>query len=205
TMHHIVSDGWSMGVLVRELVAFYEAFREGRSPDVAPLPVQYADYAAWQRSWLQGEVLEAQLGYWKQQLTGAPALLELPTDKPRPAVQSQRGASLPVHLPLSDALTDFCQREGVTPFMALLAAFQVLLSRYSGQEDVSVGTPIAGRTRGETEGLIGLFINTLVLRSHVAPEASFRQLLARVRDTTLAAYEHQHLPFEKLVEELQPQ
>ncbi|NPD30072.1 condensation domain-containing protein, partial [Corallococcus exiguus] len=205
TMHHIVSDGWSMGVLVRELVAFYEAFREGRSPSVAPLPVQYADYAVWQRSWLQGEVLDAQLGYWKQQLSGAPALLELPTDKPRPAVQSQRGASLPVHLPLSQALTDFCQREGVTPFMALLAAFQVLLSRYSGQEDVSVGTPIAGRTRGETEGLIGLFINTLVLRSHVAPDASFRQLLAQVRDTTLAAYEHQHLPFEKLVEELQPQ
>ncbi|RKH68395.1 amino acid adenylation domain-containing protein, partial [Corallococcus llansteffanensis] len=207
TMHHIVSDGWSMGVLVRELVASYEALREGRSPHEAPLPVQYADYAAWQRSWLQGEVLEAQLGYWKQQLSGAPALLELPTDKPRPAVQSQRGASLPVHLPpaLSEALSDFCQREGVTPFMALLAAFQVLLSRYSGQEDVSVGSPIAGRIRGETEGLIGLFINTLVLRSHVAPDASFRQLLQQVRDTTLAAYEHQHLPFEKLVEELQPQ
>ncbi|MBN8471529.1 non-ribosomal peptide synthase/polyketide synthase [Corallococcus exiguus] len=207
TMHHIVSDGWSMGVLVRELVTFYEAFREGRSPSVAPLAVQYADYAVWQRTWLQGEVLEAQLGYWKQQLSGAPALLELPTDKPRPAVQSQRGASVSVQLPLalSEALSDFSQREGVTPFMALLAAFQVLLSRYSGQEDVSVGSPIAGRTRGETEGLIGLFINTLVLRSHVAPDASFRQLLAQVRDTTLAAYEHQHLPFEKLVEELQPQ
>ncbi|WP_253894822.1 non-ribosomal peptide synthetase [Corallococcus exercitus] len=205
TMHHIVSDGWSMDVLVREVAGLYGAFVQGRPSPLPELPVQYADYAVWQRSWLQGEVLEAQLGYWKQQLTGAPALLELPTDKPRPAVQSQRGASLPVHLPLSDALTDFCQREGVTPFMALLAAFQVLLSRYSGQEDVSVGTPIAGRTRGETEGLIGLFINTLVLRSHVAPVASFRQLLAQVRDTTLAAYEHQHLPFEKLVEELQPQ
>ncbi|NOK31919.1 amino acid adenylation domain-containing protein [Corallococcus exercitus] len=205
TMHHIVSDGWSMDVLVREVAGLYGAFVQGRSSPLPELPVQYADYAVWQRSWLQGEVLEAQLGYWKQQLTGAPALLELPTDKPRPAVQSQRGASLPVHLPLSDALTDFCQREGVTPFMALLAAFQVLLSRYSGQEDVSVGTPIAGRTRGETEGLIGLFINTLVLRSHVAPDASFRQLLGQVRDTTLAAYEHQHLPFEKLVEELQPQ
>nr|WP_253903091.1 non-ribosomal peptide synthetase [Corallococcus exiguus] len=205
TMHHIVSDGWSMDVLVREVAGLYGSFVQGKSSPLPKLPVQYADFAVWQRSWLQGEVLEAQLGYWKQQLSGAPALLELPTDKPRPAVQSQRGASLPVHLPLSQALTDFCQREGVTPFMALLAAFQVLLSRYSGQEDVSVGTPIAGRTRGETEGLIGLFINTLVLRSHVAPDASFRQLLAQVRDTTLAAYEHQHLPFEKLVEELQPQ
>ncbi|NPD22374.1 non-ribosomal peptide synthase/polyketide synthase, partial [Corallococcus exiguus] len=205
TMHHIVSDGWSMDVLVREVAGLYGSFVQGRSSPLPKLPVQYADFAVWQRSWLQGEVLEAQLGYWKQQLSGAPALLELPTDKPRPAVQSQRGASLPVHLPLSQALTDFCQREGVTPFMALLAAFQVLLSRYSGQEDVSVGTPIAGRTRGETEGLIGLFINTLVLRSHVAPDTSFRQLLAQVRDTTLAAYEHQHLPFEKLVEELQPQ
>ncbi|WP_279636870.1 non-ribosomal peptide synthetase [Corallococcus llansteffanensis] len=207
TMHHIVSDGWSMDVLVREVTGLYGAFVQGRSSPLSELPVQYADYAVWQRSWLQGEVLEAQLGYWKQQLSGAPALLELPTDKPRPAVQSQRGALQPVHLPLSlsEALSDFCQREGVTPFMALLAAFQVLLSRYSGQEDVSVGTPIAGRTRGETEGLIGLFINTLVLRSHVAPDASFRQLLQQVRDTTLAAYEHQHLPFEKLVEELQPQ
>ncbi|RKH61617.1 non-ribosomal peptide synthetase, partial [Corallococcus llansteffanensis] len=207
TMHHIVSDGWSLGVLVRELVAFYEARASGRPPRVRPLPVQYVDHALWQREWLRDDVLQAQLAYWKQQLSGAPALLELPTDRPRPAVQSQRGASLPLRLPvaLSDALTAFCQREGVTPFMALLAVFQVLLARYSGQDDISVGSPIAGRTRQETEDLIGFFVNTLVLRSRLEPGVSFRSLLAQVRATTLAAYEHQHLPFEKLVEELQPQ
>ncbi|WP_164003053.1 non-ribosomal peptide synthetase, partial [Pyxidicoccus caerfyrddinensis] len=207
TLHHIVSDGWSMGVLVRELVSFYEALSSGHTPRLEALPVQYADFASWQRSWLQGDVLQGQLDYWKQQLSGAPALLELPTDKPRPAVQSQRGALLPVHLPLplAEALSAFCQREGVTPFMALLAVWQLLLARYSGQDDVTVGSPIAGRTRGETEGLIGFFVNTLVLRSHVQPLATFRELLAQVRASTLAAYEHQHLPFEKLVEELQPQ
>nr|WP_275899245.1 non-ribosomal peptide synthetase [Pyxidicoccus caerfyrddinensis] len=207
TMHHIVSDGWSLGVLVRELVSFYEAFSSGQSPQLPPLPIQYADFASWQRDWLQGAVLDSQVDYWKQQLSGAPALLELPTDRPRPAVQSQRGALLPVHLPLplSEALSAFCQREGATPFMALLAVWQLLLARYSGQDDVSVGSPIAGRTRGETEGLIGVFLNTLVLRTQVRPQATFRELLAQVRATTLAAYEHQHLPFEKLVEELQPQ
>ncbi|RKH14792.1 amino acid adenylation domain-containing protein [Corallococcus sp. CA053C] len=206
TMHHIVSDGWSMGVLVRELVSFYESLSSGHTPRAQALPIQYADYAVWQRGWLRDEVLEAQLGYWKQQLSGAPALLELPTDKPRPAVRTQRGASLPIHLPLalSEALTAFCQREGVTPFMALLAAFQVLLSRYSGQDDIVVGSPIAGRTQAETEGLIGFFVNTLVLRARVEPQASFRQLLGQVRGTTLAAHEHQHLPFEKLVEAVQP-
>ncbi|WP_164003055.1 non-ribosomal peptide synthetase, partial [Pyxidicoccus caerfyrddinensis] len=207
TMHHVVSDGWSMGVLVRELVSFYGAFSSGQSPQLPPLPIQYADFASWQRDWLQGDVLQGHLDYWKQQLSGSPALLELPTDRPRPAVQSQRGALLPVHLPLplSEALSAFCQREGVTPFMALLAVWQLLLARYSGQDDVTVGSPIAGRTRGETEGLIGFFVNTLVLRSHVQPLATFRELLAHVRASTLAAYEHQHLPFEKLVEELQPQ
>ncbi|WP_240360970.1 condensation domain-containing protein, partial [Pyxidicoccus caerfyrddinensis] len=207
TMHHVVSDGWSMGVLVRELVSFYEASSSGLTPQLPPLPIQYADFASWQRDWLQGDVLQGQLDYWKQQLSGAPTLLELPTDRPRPAVQSQRGALLPVHLPLplSEALSAFCQREGVTPFMALLAVWQLLLARYSGQDDVSVGSPIAGRTRGETEGLIGFFVNTLVLRSHVQPLATFRELLTQVRASTLAAYEHQHLPFEKLVEELQPQ
>ncbi|WP_164003054.1 non-ribosomal peptide synthetase, partial [Pyxidicoccus caerfyrddinensis] len=206
TMHHIVSDGWSMGVLVRELVSAYEAFASGRTPQLAPLPIQYADFASWQRGWLQGDVLQEQLDYWKQQLSGVPALLELPTDRPRPAVQSPRGGALPVHLPvhLSEALSAFCQREGVTPFMALLAVWQVLLARYSGQDDVTVGSPIAGRTRAETEGLIGFFINTLVLRARVVPRATFRELLAQVRSTTLSAYEHQHLPFEKLVEELQP-
>nr|WP_279635659.1 non-ribosomal peptide synthetase [Corallococcus carmarthensis] len=206
TMHHIVSDGWSMGVLVRELVAFYEAFSTGRTPTLAPLPVQYTDFAAWQRDWLQGETLDVQLGYWKQQLAGAPTPLELPTDHPRPAIQSNAGATHSVQIPqaTSEALKALAQREGATPFMVLLAGFQLLLSRYSAQDDISVGSPIAGRTQAETEGLIGFFVNTLVLRSRVAPEASFRKLLSQVRGTTLAAYEHQHVPFEKLVEALQP-
>ncbi|NNB91406.1 non-ribosomal peptide synthetase, partial [Corallococcus exiguus] len=206
TMHHIVSDGWSMGVLVRELVAFYEAFSTGQAPTLAPLPVQYTDFAAWQRDWLRGETLDAQLGYWKQQLGGAAATLELPTDHPRPAIQSHAGATHAVRIPqaTSDALKALAQREGATPFMLLLAAWQVLLSRYAGQDDITVGSPIAGRTQAETEGLIGFFVNTLVLRTRLAPEDSFRTLLAQVRGTTLAAYEHQHVPFEKLVEVLQP-
>ncbi|MBZ4377523.1 condensation domain-containing protein, partial [Corallococcus sp. AS-1-6] len=206
TMHHIVSDGWSMGVLIRELASLYESFSGGRAPSLPPLPVQYADFALWQRQWLQGETLESQLGYWKRQLAGAPAALELPTDRPRPAVQSRRGATLPVHFPshLTDSLRSLAQREGATPFMLLLSAFQLLLSRYSGQDDISVGSPIAGRTHAEAESLIGFFVNTLVLRAHVRPEESFRQLLSQVKATTLAAYEHQHVPFEKLVEVLQP-
>ncbi|RKG88948.1 non-ribosomal peptide synthetase, partial [Corallococcus sp. CA053C] len=206
TMHHIVSDGWSMGVLVRELAAFYAAFSTGTTPALPPLPVQYAGFAAWQRDWLQGAALEAQMGYWKQQLTGAPAALELPTDRPRPPAQSHRGATVDVRIPanVSEALKALSQREGATPFMTLLAAFQVLLSRYSAQDDISVGSPIAGRTQAETEGLIGFFVNTLVLRAHLKPQATFRELMAQVRGTTLAAYEHQHLPFEKLVEALQP-
>ncbi|MFP2902660.1 condensation domain-containing protein, partial [Corallococcus sp. 4LFB] len=206
TMHHIVSDGWSMGVLVREMVAFYEAFTSGSTPVLSPLPVQYADFAAWQRNWLQGEVLDAQLGYWKQQLEGAPSALELPTDRARPPVQSHRGATVEVRIPASiaEGLKALAQRENATPFMTLLAAFQVLLSRYSAQDDVSVGSPIAGRTQAETEGLIGFFINTLVLRAQLNPRATFRELLAQVRGTTLAAFEHQHLPFEKLVEAVQP-
>ncbi|NOK15149.1 non-ribosomal peptide synthetase, partial [Corallococcus exercitus] len=206
TMHHIVSDGWSMGVLVREVAAFYEAFSAGRAPTLAPLPVQYADFAMWQRGWLQGEALDAQLGYWKQQLSGAPSALDLPTDRSRPPVQSRRGATVDVHIPsqVSQALKALAQGEGATPFMVLLAAWQVLLSRYSTQDDISVGTPIAGRTQAETEGLIGFFVNTLVLRAHVRPEETFRQLLSQVKSTTLAAYEYQHVPFEKLVEVLQP-
>ncbi|NPC46572.1 non-ribosomal peptide synthase/polyketide synthase, partial [Corallococcus exiguus] len=206
TMHHIVSDGWSMGVLVRELISLYSAFHDGKGPGLAPLPVQYADFAAWQRNWLQGEALDAQLHFWKQQLSGAPAALELPTDRPRPPVQSHRGATVDVRIPseVSHALKVLAQREGATPFMTLLAAFQVLLSRYAGQDDVSVGSPIAGRTQAETEGLIGFFVNTLVLRAQLNPRATFRELLAQVRGTTFAAFEHQHLPFEKLVEAVQP-
>ncbi|MBZ4419892.1 non-ribosomal peptide synthase/polyketide synthase [Myxococcus sp. RHSTA-1-4] len=205
-MHHIISDGWSMGVLVRELGALYAVFSEGLPSPLPALTVQYADYAVWQRQWLSGGPMEAQLGWWKQRLAGAPPHLELPTDKPRPAVLSHQGATVPVRLPraLSDALTALAQREGATPFMVLLAGFQVLLARYSGQEDISVGSPIAGRTRAETEGLIGFFVNTLVMRAQVRPRATFRELLAQVRESTLGAYEHQDLPFEKLVEALQP-
>ncbi|MFL5349887.1 MAG: condensation domain-containing protein, partial [Hyalangium sp.] len=206
TLHHIISDGWSMGVLVREVAVFYAAFVAGQQPSLPPLPIQYADFAVWQREWLQGEVLDSQLGYWKQQLSGA-AHLELTTDKPRPPVQTVRGDSLPVVLPkaLSESIKALSTRLGVTPFMTLLAGFQVLLHRYSGQDDISVGSPIAGRRGTELESLIGFFVNTLVLRSRVDPGTTFRELLLQVRDTTLAAYEHQDVPFEKLVEELQPQ
>ncbi|MFP2912905.1 condensation domain-containing protein, partial [Pyxidicoccus sp. 3LFB2] len=205
-LHHIVSDGWTMGVLVREMSALYEGFRQGQPVSLPELPVQYADYAVWQRSWLQGEVLEAQIDWWKQHLSGAPPVLELPTDFQRPAVQSYRGDSCPVHLPqkLSEALKARCQEEGVTPFMALLATYQLLLSRYSGQEDITVGSPIAGRRRGELEGLVGFFVNTLALRTRLEGNPSFRQVLARVKETTLGAFAHQDIPFEKLVEELAP-
>ncbi|HEY0096488.1 MAG TPA: condensation domain-containing protein, partial [Archangium sp.] len=167
TVHHIVSDGWSMDVLIRELVMLYMTFSAGKPSPLPELPIQYVDYASWQRERLQGEALEKQLAYWRQQLGGAPRLLELPTDRPRPAVQSTRGANQPVQLTRasSEALMALCTREGVTPFMALLAAFQVLLHRYSGQDDICVGTPIAGRDRSELEELIGFFANTLVLRA----------------------------------------
>ncbi|MGZ3460593.1 MAG: condensation domain-containing protein, partial [Archangium sp.] len=206
-MHHIISDGTSMGVLVREVASLYEAFCQGRPSPLPELPVQYADYALWQRQWLQGRELDKQLSYWKQQLAGAPAHLELATDTPRPPVQGHRGSSVPVRLPKAtwEALKALAQREGVTPFMLLLAAFQVLLHRHSGEEDISIGTPIAGRSRPETQGLIGLFVNTLVLRTHLGGNPSFLQLLQRVRDTTLGAYAHQDVPFEKLVEEVRPQ
>ncbi|WP_095988189.1 non-ribosomal peptide synthase/polyketide synthase [Cystobacter fuscus] len=205
-MHHIISDGWSMGVLVREVAALYAGFVSGSAPRLPPLPVQYADYSLWQREWLRGEVLQVQLEYWKQQLAGAPQLLNLPTDRPRPAIQSLRGAMLPVRLSrtLSDALKSFGQKHGATPFMVLMAAFQALLHRYSGQDDLCVGTPIAGRNRSEIEGLIGFFVNTLVLRARISTGSSFLDLLQEVRDVTLGAYAHQDIPFEKLVEELRP-
>ncbi|WAM30215.1 non-ribosomal peptide synthetase [Myxococcus sp. NMCA1] len=205
-LHHIVSDGWSMGVLVREVTTFYEAFQNGNPAALPELPVQYADYALWQRGWLQGETLKEQLGWWKSQLAGAPHALELHTDKPRPAVLRHHGAVVPVLLPqeLALMLDALAQREGVTPFMLLLAAFQSVLARHAGQDDVLVGSPIAGRRHAETEPLIGFFVNTLVLRARLTPAMTFRQLLAQVRDATLGAYEHQDVPFERLVEELQP-
>jgi hypothetical protein len=207
TMHHIVSDGWSMGILTTELSNIYEALATNHDIDLSELPVQYPDFAEWQREWLQGEVLEEQLRYWLKSLAGAPAMLKLPTDHPRPAFQSFSGGSLSLKLSekLSQSLAEFSQREGVTLFMTTLAAFQTLLFRYTGQEDIVVGTPIAGRNRVEIESLIGFFVNTLALRTDVSGNPTFRQLLSRVKEVALGAYAHQDLPFEKLVEELNPE
>ncbi|HVS00541.1 MAG TPA: amino acid adenylation domain-containing protein [Thermoanaerobaculia bacterium] len=190
TLHHIVADGWSMGVLLREIAALYGG------QELPELPVQYADFAVWQRRWLD---LEGQLAYWKRQLAGAPCVLELPLDRPRPAMQTFSGASLPVSLP---AVGELCRREGVTPFMVLLAAWSALLGRHAGRQDVLVGTPIAGRNRREIENLIGFFVNTLVLRADLSGAPGFGELLGRVRRTALDAYTHQDLPFDRLVEEL---
>src|SRR5690242_3602716 len=207
TMHHIVSDGWSMGVLVHEVAALYTAFSTGRPSPLPELSIQYADYAQWQREWLTGEVLTEQLNYWKEKLDGAPAVLELPGDRPRPAVQTFKGESEVFTLTkdLSGALNQLCQSEGVTMFMLLLAGFQTLLYRYTGQQDIVVGSPVANRNQTATEQLIGFFINTLVLRTQLSGEWSFRELLAHVRETCVGALAHQELPFEKLVEELRPE
>jgi len=205
--HHIVSDAWSMGILVKELAALYEESRGGVAGGLPRLPVQYADFARWQRERLSGEVLDKQLSYWRKQLAGMAPKLELPTDRPRPPAQSFRGDRRSVSLPknLVTALTEISRREGTTLYMTLLAAFQTLLFRYTGQEDVVVGSPIAGRNRAEIEGLIGFFVNTLVLRTDLSGDPSFRELLRRVRDVALGAYDHQDLPFEKLVEDLDPE
>jgi aspartate racemase len=207
TMHHIVSDGWSAGILMRELSLLYEAYSAGKASPLAELPIQYADFAVWQREWLQGEVLEKQLSYWRERLGDDLPVLELPTDRVRPAVQSYRGNShsLVLSKNLADQLRQLSQQEGATLYMVVLAAFQVLLSRYSGQEDIIVGSPIAGRNRAETEGLIGFFVNTLVVRTDLTGNPTFRDLLKRVKEVALDAYAHQDLPFEKLVEELQPE
>ncbi|WP_420127105.1 non-ribosomal peptide synthase/polyketide synthase [Longimicrobium sp.] len=207
SMHHIVSDGWSLGVFFRELSALYAAYREDGESPLPELPVQYADYALWQREQLAGETLDRQLSYWRERLSGAPELLELPTDRPRPPVQTFRGAQERIELSgeLLDRLQALGRSEGATLYMTLLGAFQVLLSRYSGSEDIVVGSPIAGRTRKETEELIGFFVNTLVLRTDLSGDPSFREALRRVREATLGAYEHQEVPFERLVAELQPE
>jgi len=207
TMHHIVSDGWSMGVLVREVAALYTAFVRGEASPLAALPVQYADYAHWQRQWLQGEVLAAQLDYWKGQLADAPVLLALPTDRPRPAVQSYAGSALEftVDAATTAGLNALARDAQATLFMVLAAAFNVLLARHAGQDDICLGTPIANRTRTELEGLIGFFVNTLVLRTRLSGNPRFTALLEQVRETALGAYAHQDVPFEQLVEVLQPQ
>ncbi|HEU4561203.1 MAG TPA: amino acid adenylation domain-containing protein, partial [Longimicrobium sp.] len=202
--HHIVTDAWSGGIFFRELAALYQAFTLGDEPPLSDLPIQYADFAAWQRGWLRGEALDRQTEFWRRRLAGAPAVLELPTDRPRPAVQDVAGALLPFLLPpeTAAAARALAKREGATLFMVLLAAFQAVLHRWSGEEDVVVGTPIANRTRPELEGLIGFFDNTLALRTDLSGDPSFAALLGRVREATLEAYAHQDVPFEKLVDEL---
>ncbi|WP_431266593.1 amino acid adenylation domain-containing protein [Roseateles chitinivorans] len=223
TQHHIISDGWSTGIMVREVSALYEAHsqrdthRQGREDGddredgnegvLPPLPIQYADYAVWQRQWLQGEVLQQQSQYWKRELAGAPALLELPTDRPRPAEQSYEGAQWRFEIPpaLAAGLRNLAQSQGATLFMTLLAGWSVLLSRLSGQKDIVVGTPVANRQRSEVEGLIGFFVNTLALRVRLDDDPTVQALLQQVKASTLAAYEHQDLPFEQVVEALQPQ
>jgi hypothetical protein len=206
TMHHVVSDGWSMGVLHRELSLLYRAFAKGEPPPLPKLTIQYADFAVWQREWLRGEVLDKQLSYWKKQLKGIPGVINLPADHPRLPVQSHPGARHPfvISKDLTEQLKALSRKEDVTLYMTLLAGFKVLLSRYTGQTDLVVGSPIAGRNRPELEGLIGFFVNTLVLRSDLSGNPSFRQLLRRVREVCLGAYAHQELPYQKLLEALRP-
>ena len=206
TMHHIVSDAWSLEVLVREVSALYEAACRNEASPLPELGVQYSDFARWQRRWLRGEVLEQEIEYWREELRGV-EILDLPTDRPRPAIQSFRGAALGLHLnaALGEQVRDLSRRRGMTLFMVLLAGFEALLARYSGQSDVAAGTPIAGRNRLETEGLIGFFVNTLVLRADLSEAPSFLELSRRVREACLGAYAHQDVPFESLVEQLQPE
>ena len=204
TMHHIVSDAWSMEVFVHELTTLYAAYVSDKPSPLPALPIQYADYAIWQHDWLRGEILEEHLSYWKEQLADVP-VLQLPTDRPRPAIQSFRGAARILMFPkeLSADLKQLCRREGVTLFMLLLSAFKVLLYRYSKQDTIIVGIPIAGRTDSRLENLIGCLINTLALHTDLSGNPTFHELLGRVREVSLSAYSHQDLPFERLVEEMQ--
>jgi amino acid adenylation domain-containing protein len=204
TLHHIVTDGWSLGVMYRELAALYGAFTRGEDSPLPPLAIQYADFAAWQREHLAGPELERQLAYWRGALAGAPALLEVPLDRPRPAVQGSAGAAHPLHVPreTADGLAAVARAEGATLFMALMAGWAALLGRYARQDDVVVGTPLAGRTREESEPLIGIFLNTLAVRADLGGEPGFRRLLARVKEATVGAFANQDVPFERLVEAL---
>ncbi|HZI12811.1 MAG TPA: condensation domain-containing protein, partial [Myxococcus sp.] len=206
TLHHVVSDGWTMGVLVRELGALYGAFAQGRPSPLPPLPVQYADHAAWLRRWLEGGELASQLSWWKERLAGAPPLLELPTDRPRPDAQRFEGARHPLALSpaLTTGLRQLAQAEGATPFMTLLAGFLVVLHARTGRTDLVVGTDVANREHARTQGLIGLFVNQLVLRVGLEGNPAFRALLGRVREVALGGYARPHVPFDKLVEALRP-
>jgi amino acid adenylation domain-containing protein len=206
TMHHIVSDGWSRGIVVREIAALYEAFCANRPSPLPDLPVQYADYSVWQKEFLSGEVLESHLSYWIDKLRDAPPVLNLPTDRPRPPVQTFNGASEPFQFPdkLAEKLQKLGAENNASLFMVLVGAFKALLARYTSREDIVIGTPVANRNKAELEGLIGFFINSLVLRTNLGGDPTFLQLLARVREVTLDAYAHQELPFEKIVEALQP-
>jgi NRPS condensation-like uncharacterized protein len=206
TMHHIISDGWSMTILVQEVMSLYKSFSDGAESTLPELPLQYADFAHWQRRWLEGVELESQLEYWKKQLKGIPARLELSPDRQRPKAQTHRGDQQNFVLSgqITKDLKALSQREGVTLFMTLLAAFQTLLHLSTGQEDIAIGTPVAGRNQMETEHLIGFFINTLVLRTDLSGNPSFRDLLQRIRELTLSAYVNQDIPFEKIVEEIRP-
>ncbi len=205
SMHHVVSDGWSMGVMIKEFTALYEGYRQGREEKLEEMVIQYADYAVWQREWLRGEVLEEEVGYWRKQLGGM-RVEAMGTDRERPVVASQKGGKVGIRIgeEMSKGLKEMSRREGVTIFMLLLAAFKIVLARYTGRYDVVVGTDVANRNMLETEGLIGFFVNQLVLRTDLSGNPSFTELLRRVRETTLGAYDHQDLPFNKLVEELQP-
>ena len=206
TLHHLISDGWSMGVLAGELETAYAALRAGRAPTLPPLPLQYGDYAVWQRERLGGAELQARLAYWAERLAGAPAALTMPTDRPRPTVQSFAGGhvAITVSREVTEGLRALARRHGATLYMTLLAAFQVLLARHAGQDDVLIGSPIAGRPRTELEGLIGFFANTVVLRGELAGDPTFCELLRRTRDTALGAFANAEVPFERLVETLRP-
>ncbi|OQY27012.1 MAG: hypothetical protein B6244_11795 [Candidatus Cloacimonetes bacterium 4572_55] len=203
-MHHIISDGWSIGVLIRELSQLYSAYAQNRSPQLPELPIQYTDYAAWQKSWLKDDILKLQLDYWVEKLSGAPELLELPTDYPRPAITRYQGNRQKSFVKLTGEIKRFSHQHGVTLFMTLLATFKILLSRYSGQNDLVVGSPIANRTHYQTEQLIGFFVNTLALRAQLDGKQTFLELLKQVKQTALEAYSHQDIPFEHLVEHLNP-
>ena len=201
-MHHIISDDWSTTILMRELMTMYGAFSKRKPSPLPELEIQYGDFSYWQHQWLQGEVLETQLDYWRQTLAGAPPLLELPIDKPRPATQTYNGATVPFFIPddVAGSLKTLSLKEKATLFMTMLAAFKTLLGRYTGQQDIVVGVPIANRSRAELEELIGLFVNTLVMRTDISNHPGFRQLLGQVRETAIRAFAHQDLPFERIVE-----